>query len=198
MTAPTPDTWVIANEPLNYLRHCLSAFLPGSTLPVFMAAQPFDGDLTGVTPDELEILIDEGRRQLDWQWAQLERLRTRASTLLTVSLAEVALLAGGARSSWHSHWFVAVAWTASLLVALLGMAGTAAVLTGKALIGAIELSAFAAALHGDDALKLLAITYARSVPLGLPTLNTFMTIIRDAVLLLVTGAVTFGIVWPWR
>jgi hypothetical protein len=79
-----------------YLLYVLALLRPGVEAPTFGAPSEFTGDIDRLDDDDLEIVIDEGRRQLDRQLADLERNRSRAATLLTVGLAEIAVLSAGA------------------------------------------------------------------------------------------------------
>lgn len=106
-----------------YLWHCLSVVRPGIDVPVFATLVVFDGDVAQLTDDDLTIVVDEGRRQLDRQQADLERVRSRAATLVTVALVEIALLSSGARRAFADGAWATAGWGAAALLVLLGLAG---------------------------------------------------------------------------
>lgn len=177
-----------------YLWHCLATFRPGIDIPVFEAPREFCGELTGVSFDGFTLIIEEGRRQLDRQDSQLERQRTRAATLVTVALAELALLSNGARASFRSGWPITTAWVVSAGIVLFGLAGAIAVLTGKAVIGRTDTQAIASKPNR----RFAAISYAEASTIGECTVAARLTVLRDAVLLLVLGALVYAAVWPWK
>jgi hypothetical protein len=77
-TAPAkkPKEWAA------YLKNILGLW-PGHLVPVFEVHNTTVGDLTGWEPDELNLAIEEGRRQLDRLFDELERVRVRAQFLFT-------------------------------------------------------------------------------------------------------------------
>jgi len=177
-----------------YLWHCLAVLRPGVEVPVFSEPAKFDGDLAGLTDDDLCLVVDEARRQLDRQLGDLERMRSRASALVTVGLAEIALLSGGARDMFHHGCGSAAAWALSTLLVVLGLAGAAAVLTVQAVFGRTDTALIAD--QSPPLLKPTAVAYAGLTGVGEETVRTRLTVLRDSVLLLVLGALVYACAWP--
>src|SRR5579859_3712330 len=67
-----------------YLAHVFGLIRPGASVPNFNAHPAQPQSLAGWTNDELQLMIDEGRRQSDRQQADLEQIRSRAQWLFTV------------------------------------------------------------------------------------------------------------------
>ena len=179
-----------------YVWHCAAIFRPGSDVPVFAHPVLFDGDLGGMKDDDdLRMIIDEGRRQLDRQMADLDRIRSRGVTLVTVGLAELALLARGARTTFAHGTGATVAWTFAALLVLFGLGGAAALLTAKAEFGRTD--TVKAAGEVPPVLRPLALAYAQQAGYGEETVRTRLTVLRDAVLLLVVGALVYAGLWPF-
>ena len=179
-----------------YFRHCFGVVWPGLEIPVFEHPTTFSGDLTGAQEGELQLVIEEGRRQLDRQASDLERHRTRAGTLVTVALVEIALLSNGARAALRSGWPVTAAWSLSAVLVLLGLAGAVAVLTDKAVLGRSDTQMIASA--PSPRLMEAAVSYAQAASLGEPMVAARLTVLRDAVLLLILGALMYAAAWPWK
>ncbi len=70
-----------------YARHVVALLLPGCDLGEFIAHPTEPGDVSGWDAEELRLLLEEGRRQLDRQRAELERIQTRAQFLFTTAAA---------------------------------------------------------------------------------------------------------------
>lgn len=182
-------------EPRVYLWHCAAVFLPGVDVPVFAPPAVFDGDLRAMSNDDLKLIVEEGRRQLDRQQGDLERIRSRGATLVTVGLAEIALLSSGARRAFSAGGWETAAWASAAVLVVLGLAGAAAVLTAKSVFGRTD-TAMAAGL-APPVLRPLACAYAEQVGYGEETVRTRLTVLRDAVLLLVVGALVYAALWPF-
>jgi len=183
-------------EARGYLWHCFAVIRPGIEIPVFEQPTTFSGDLTGAPEGELKLVIEEGRRQLDRQASDLERHRTRAGTVVTVALVEIALLSNGARTSLRSGWPVTAAWSLSAVLVLFGLAGAVAVLTGRAVLGRSDTQVIASA--PGPRLMEAAVSYAQDASLGEPTVAARLTVLRDAVLLLILGALMYAAAWPYK
>jgi hypothetical protein len=178
-----------------YLWHCAAVFRPGMDVPGFALPAVFDGDLHRMTDDDLKLIVEEGRRQIDRQLGDLERIRSRGVTLVTVGLGAIALLSSGARRAFAAGTWETAAWSAAGLLVVLGLAGAIAVLTAKAVFGRTDAS-MAAAL-APPVLRPLAVAYAQQVGYGEETVRTRLTVLRDAVLLLVLGALVYAGLWPF-
>lgn len=176
--------------------HCIAIFRPGTTVPVFEQPLCLQGELKGVPVEDVGLIIEEGRRQFDRQAAFLEHLRTNAGVLLTLGLAEAAFLANGADASFGSAWYVWVLWLISATSVALGLLGALGVLTAKAVFGSIDTLDLAEATEPRPAE--LARRYADGCRIGQATNYARITVIRDAVFLLVAGGILYAAAWPFQ
>ncbi|MER7282051.1 hypothetical protein ABT369_47240 [Dactylosporangium sp. NPDC000244] len=145
--------------------------------------------------DDLKIVVEEGRRQLDRQLADLERTRTRAGTLLTLSLAEIAVLSAGARRVFDHGVVLTCVWATSALLAVLAAGGAISLLTSQAVFQRIDTSYLV--LGRRPVLREAALGYAESVGVGEQTIRARITVLRDGVLLAALAAMLYAVVWPF-
>ncbi|MHA6510848.1 hypothetical protein [Tessaracoccus sp. Y1736] len=172
-----------------YLAHAWGLLRPGRELPTFAAPRSFDANLTGYTDEDLDLLIEEGRRQLDRQVHDTDSVRDRSGTLLTLSLAEAALLATSGHSSWSGPWWLALAWAVAAVFAFLAAAGAASLLAGRVDLGRTD--AALAASQPSPIKRPLAIGYVSAVAIGEETVRTRLTVLRSAALLAVLAALIY-------
>src|SRR5216683_1643389 len=77
-----------------YSRHILGLLLPGKKVAVAVVHQMKPDPLEKWEEQDLKLMIEEGRRQLDRQFSDLEHTRSRAQWVFTVGAAVAASLAG--------------------------------------------------------------------------------------------------------
>ncbi|MFT3832422.1 MAG: hypothetical protein QM711_03755 [Micropruina sp.] len=172
-----------------YLAYAFGLLRPGTELPTFGEPTPFDRDLSEHTDDDLDLLIDEGRRQLDRQLHDLDSVRDRAGTLLTLGLAEVALLAASGQPAWSGPWWLASIWAVAAACAFLAAAGAASLLAGRADLGRTDARL---AANQDPPIKgPLALGYLSVVAIGEETVRTRLTVLRSAATLAVLAALIY-------
>jgi hypothetical protein len=177
-----------------YLIFAVSSFYPGVQVPTFRKPRQFKWPLSGdLTQDDLTLIVDEGRRQLDRQLADLEHIRNRAGALLTVCLAELAALSAGA-SRIFAHALPTIAWAFSVVLVVLSVAGAVALLSSQATFGRVDTMGLA--VSTSSVRRVAARAYARSVGQGEETIATRVTVFRDAVFLAVLGAILYAVAWP--
>lgn len=105
-----------------YLCYVLAVLRPGVRVPTFGEPEQFKGTLAAFTADEdLKLLIEESRRAVDRQETDLERIRSRATTLLTIGLAEIAVLSALAPRAFHDGLLVSILWWSSGVTVILGI-----------------------------------------------------------------------------
>lgn len=184
-----------------YASHVIALFRPGRNVRTHDVVPPRAsqvGSLTGWSPDDLQLLVEEGRRTLDYQQGQFDRIRTTAQVVLPLSIALLALVAAELTSlidplaSCPSVlWYVG--WSIGTILVLLSGLGAAAVLSVKSGFGTV----FPPLLSqcAPPILPILARAIAEEVPTGERTLGTRLTVMRDAVWLLCLGGVIHLIVW---
>jgi hypothetical protein len=170
-----------------YFAHIAGVLLPGEELPQHRAhptsAQPLDNWPT----EDLSLMIDEGRRQLDRQLSDLERIRGRAQWLFTVGAAITTALAGGFVAE-GSHGWLFVLWILGLALLVIGVGGAAAVMTVRADFKTIDTAVLSG--YKPPAQSALARDYSRMLRLGEDTVATRLTIFRQAVLYVILGGYT--------
>ncbi len=88
------DDQVRRSELRMYLTH-LRGLWPGAKVPVFDVHPGSPGDISGWGTDDCQVLVDEGRRQLDAQRDQTEQIRSRSQFLFTTCLGLAAVSFAG-------------------------------------------------------------------------------------------------------
>ncbi|WP_406465069.1 hypothetical protein OH768_53945 [Streptomyces sp. NBC_01622] len=175
-----------------YLVYCAALLHPGRSVPTFAQASPVTIDLDTDTDDEYALLIEEGRRQIDRQMADLERIRNRAGALATISLALTAAVVTKTADVLQHHWILIALWAVACALAVLAVAGAASVLSARAVFGGTDTQM--AAQGPRPIRRYLAEAYAENVAMGEETVRTFLTVFRDAVTLTVSSALAFLLV----
>lgn len=179
-----------------YLWYCLALFWPGANVPLFEKPPERDPDITGFTDEQLQVVLDEGRRQLDRQRQDLERVQTRSATAATIGLAEIALLSNGGATVIRAGGFWLIPWLIGVACVFLGVAGAVSLLTTRPTVAAPHVNDIATYV-GRKPLYIAAYSYVRDVDTGDVTLSARVTILRDAALLLVLGGVLYAAIWPF-
>ncbi|QNP69024.1 hypothetical protein IAG44_05900 [Streptomyces roseirectus] len=172
-----------------YLVYCAAVLWPGRSLPTFAEPHVSTVTLDHLQPDDLTLVIEEGRRQFDRQAADLDRIRNRAGALATVSLALTVGLVSRTHDMISGPWPLTAAWVLSCLLALLAVAGACAVMAGRAVLGRMDTGLVAQMPHPVQ--KSLAAGYVEHVGAGEETVRTVLTVLRDAVTLVVVSALIF-------
>jgi hypothetical protein len=168
----------------------LSALLVGGTTPKQTENPNKPGDLTSFTREELALVIDEGRRQLDAQAGRFGDVQARAQTLLTVSLVLLGFTTGvfGQLDEAHGlqHAFAAGVWAMSVTLVLTGLLLAAAVISVRAVFVTIDTTQITTF---DQPLDLsLAEDYATAVQRGEETVADRLTAFQLATRYVVWGA----------
>jgi len=182
-----------AAEVLGYLVHCLALLWPGVKVPVFSEPEA-TGDLSvGRLREHLDLVIDEARAQLDRQHADLAELRARALAMSTVALTELGLLAATAGRFAHLSGWPLRAWIGCFVVVAFGLAGMGSIASTRADFSGISIPLL---LTKDGDLRTVyAIELVGCLPLGQVTVDTRRTVFRDALALMIVGALAYGILW---
>src|SRR4051812_46341695 len=167
-----------------YMVYAVSLLAPGVQLPVLDADQLQPKDLSDWTPAELEILIEEGRRQSDRQQGDLRELRTRAQWLFTVAVAALGALGAGLASASPDP-ALTVLWLAGLALLVYGVGGATSVMVSRADLKVIHTAVLSGASRPVD--RALAQSYARMMKEGENTFATRLTVFRQAVVFCLLG-----------
>jgi hypothetical protein len=178
-----------------YLVYVLAVLRPGVRVPTFGEPQPFDGSLAALTGDDLKIIVEEGRRMIDQQETDLEHIRSRAGTLLTMGLAEIAVLSALATRVFKHSPFVVILWCLSVVAVVLAVGGAASVLTSQARMGRVDPRHVA--LEFTPLVRRIAAEYLQSLGEGEETVRTRLTVLRGAVLLETLAALLLAVAWPF-
>jgi hypothetical protein len=195
MTADQPGAFTVWRhnarvEAVMYLRHVWGLVIPGVRVRVVPVHNIQPTSLDDWRDDALRLLVDEGRRQLDRQSARFDRVRTNAQFLFTTALALLVVLAAAAR---RTDGLLMVAWAFGLAVVALGLLGAASLLTVRSDFGTIDTAKLTES--GPAPLAALADAYAHQVGTGENTVAARITVYRDAVWLVLLGALIQLIVW---
>ena len=168
-----------------YFQHIVGVVGPGLDVPVHNSDRLTPGSIKGWDDAELQLLIEEGRRQSDRQQDQLEQIRGRAQWLFTVGVAALAAL-GGALGAGQNRAPTLVVWsTISLVLLAYGIGGATAILVAKAdfkMIHTAVLSQLKRPINRE-----LAGAYARMMSTGEDTVATRLTVFRQAVVFCLLG-----------
>ncbi len=176
-----------------YLCYVAAVFWPGVRVPTFGTPAEFTTNLDSLTDDDLKILIEEGRRMLDHQEMGLERIRSRAVTLLTVGLAETAVVSALAARAFHHDAPAAVTWCLGVVAIVLAIGGAISVLTAQARMGRVDARHLATCT--PPLLRATAHEYLQSLGEGEETVRTRLTVLRDAVLTESFAALLLALTW---
>jgi hypothetical protein len=167
-----------------YAAHVAALLAPGVRVPSVRGRQIEPGSLEDWIDAELELMVDEGRRQVDRQLQDLDRTRNRSQWLLTLALAALAALATGfARTGPTGP--DAVAWVVGMAALTWGVAGAAAVMVIRAEFRQISTTLLSST--ETPVLRSLAEAYARMTGLGEECVATRITVFRQAVLFSIIG-----------
>jgi hypothetical protein len=167
-----------------YGEYAISLLMPGSQLPVLPADQSAPTQLADWSPQELALMIEEGRRQLDRQQDDLRDLRGRAQWLFTVAVAGLAALGAGLASR-HTGTATTVLWLIGLIVLTSGVAGAASVMVSRADLSTIHTAVLSAAKR--PVASTLAADYAGMMTTGENTVATRLTVFRQAAVYCLLG-----------
>jgi hypothetical protein len=167
-----------------YLRHVGLLFQPGKEAPVFTAAAIEPAPLAGWNDVELQIMLDEGRREIDDLNAQLTEIRGRAQTVLTIAIAIVGILAGIA-GTVDDHDLAQSLWVIGVAFVVLSALGAASILTVRAVLEKIHTPVLSQ--KAPSVLRGLATDYADMTRVGTNTVATRLTLLWFSVLSLLLG-----------
>jgi hypothetical protein len=177
-----------------YLYHIAALFFLSRQRAVHSSDSNEPGTLQNWSDDDLRLLVDEGRRQVDRQTNDLERIRLRAQVLLALGIA-LEGTAGSFQSEVSkadSCWVWAL-WILALLLigfSILGAAATAATRADLEIIHATALSRYE-----PNALRHLADDYAAIMPGNESQIATRLINMRLAIILVLVGGLCALLTW---
>jgi len=186
---PTPPKeWVV------YLQHLLGLW-PGAKVPVFEVHNIEQGNIDGWSETELTYALEEGRRQVDRLFEDVERIRTRAQFLLTTCAGFLIVIFAGYTTMIAAKSAVPFAlWSFAIVVTGLGLLGSASVIVARKDLRAIDTVRLTTTTE-RPLLRELVAAYGRSVRECTDTVATQITVFRDAVWLVLIGILVYGFAW---
>lgn len=182
-----------------YFSHCLALFRPGKD-PLFpdLSQTRKHGDLSSWKSDELELLIEHGRSQLDGQSTQLRDVQARSQFLLTTALGALLFAVNRLSETLRSETGNLLAWTSILLIISavclsIGALGLASNIGTKNILGTIDIIL----LSNVQPPRKLAIAraYVASVIPGENTLATRYAIFWTAIWWVLVGTLFLAVAW---
>jgi hypothetical protein len=167
-----------------YALHVAALLMPGTKIPSLEAHQAQPQSLEGWTDSELELMIEEGRRQVDRQLDDLDRTRARAQWLFTLGVAALGALGAGFIETAPDAGGSA-AWIIGMVILTWGLGGAAAIMVVRAEFRYIDTALLSSTPR--PVLRNLADAYARMTRLGENSIATRITMFRQAVLFMLIG-----------
>jgi hypothetical protein len=168
-----------------YFVHIMGLVRPGERLPSFEVHPRTRGSLEGWEDGDLQLLVDEGRRQFDRQLGDLDRLRGRAQFLFTIGLALGGAIASQATDS-SDCLGATLSWVIGLAATAFAVLGAAAIMTGRADFEMIDSAALSR--YDSPVLRPLAEDYADMLRTGEETVAARLSLFRLAAVWLILGA----------
>jgi hypothetical protein len=178
-----------------YFDHVLALIVPGHRpkVPDNYGVEP--GVLEEWSDSDLDLMLNEGRRELDASTALLNDLRSRGQVLFTILLAFVGFAVGGrvlttVRGSTPFFAF----WYLGLVLTGIGLLGAAAVFATTAEMGSVDAELLSR--EPPTGLKRgLAAAYPQAVKRSKLTTMARFTVLRDATWFGVLGVLTVLGAW---
>ncbi len=177
-------------EAVGYALHCVALIWPGMNTPVFTDPVRFTA---APREDQIDVVTAEALRQYEAQRGDLKELRSRALSMVAVALTEVGLLAATAGTFVQIGGWQLGVWAACFLVVSLGLAGMASTASTSARFLDVEIPEVLN--QPGDVRVFYAGELAASLPMGHATVNARITYFRDALALMVIGALLYGVLW---
>jgi hypothetical protein len=167
-----------------YLAHVAGLIAPGVQVPVYQAHKIEPESVDEWDDGDLNLMIDEGRRQADRQMTDFDRVGGRAQWLFTIGAALI--VSGAGRFAVHHYsGFHLTLWVAGLVLLTLGVGGAAALMATRADFVQIDTAKFSA--YKTPRKRNLAGSYSRMLSTGENTIATRITVYRQAVVYVIAG-----------
>ena len=182
-----------------YISHCGALFRPGRDphFPDLFPARE-QVDLSSWDDDELELLIEQGRSQLDRQSTQLRDVQARSQFLLTTALGALLFAVNRLSETLRSESTNLFVWTILLLIGSvvclsIGALGFASNIGTKNILGTIDITL----LSNLQSPRKLAIAraYVECVVPGENTLAARYAIFWTAIMWVLVGTMFLAVAW---
>lgn len=183
--------WVVGRA--RYWAFVLS-LLPAWEPPRLQDEPPTVGDeLDDYRSEELNLVIDEGRRRADELLGSLRDVRNRAQVTFSTALLVLAALAGRAGPlDWRPPSLEDVFLTIGFVTTAYAALGSAALFAVKAQVGSIDLERLTSKPQ-EEVSRSLAIEYVATNVHTSTTVRTRLTLFFEAVVWLLIGSACFVI-----
>jgi hypothetical protein len=177
-----------------YARHIFALITPGNPPPTLRGDRTTPGDLSGWTTDDLNLLIEEGRRHIDRVLADIDRVRNRAQQTFTAALALLVVVAAQLPTvTRHNRPIFYAIFALSALFVTIGLVGALSVFVVQVKVSIIHAGVLSR--YQPPIRKALADDYATVTGESENTSLTLVTVLREALLYVSIGAALDGILW---
>jgi hypothetical protein len=167
-----------------YLAHVVGLIAPGVQVPVHKAHKIHPESLEDWDDGDLDLMIVEGRRQVDRQMTDFDRIGGRAQWLFTIGAA--LMVSGAGRFAGHTYrGFDLALWIVGLGLLTLGVGGAAALMATRADFKQIDTAKFST--YETPRKRNLAGSYSRMLSTGENTIATRITVYRQAIVYVIAG-----------
>lgn len=150
------------------------------------------GDLNDWKEEDLHLVIEEGRRQLDSLATQFEQARSRGQYLFTLGLALLVTTAAGA-TRFNENLIVFVIWFIGFLLLVVAVLGAAAIVVAPGQLGGVDSVLLSRTSADADIVRELAAAYPRAVVTSADSVRVRHSLLRDSVWFLVVGLIVIGV-----
>lgn len=175
-----------------YLSHITGIFLSGEQVQQFESYKIEAGHIDNWPERDLEVVIENGRSQLDRQRSDLEAIRSRAQFLLTLTLTFVGLSVASTGLVGRSP-FAMLLWGLGTLAVMTSALGAGGVIVAKKDLKIVDTRLLSQQRPPIRAVTARALT--DSVGVGERTVATEITVFRDAVMIFLIGFVSVCVGW---
>lgn len=169
-----------------YLSHIKGILLPGEEVTGFNAYQIDAAEILEWKDQDLTLVLESGRTQLERQNSNLEAIRSRAQFVLTLALAFVGLAVASAEFVGRTT-IAQVPWALGIGVAFLSALGAGGVIVARKDLGMVDTRLLTH--QKPPLLPVAARASADSVAAGENTVATEITVLRDSVALFLVSFV---------
>lgn len=178
-----------------YFRFVLSLLSPGNPMrPPSTYGDLKPSAIDDWSEDEVELLLVEGRRQLDSLAVGLEQIRSRGQYVFTIALALlVAVGAGGGR--FVENLGLLFIWFTGATFILLAFLGAAATYAATGVVSAVDVVLLTSVKPHTNITRDVAASYPRSVMTTADTVRMRFSLLRDAIWFLAVGALIEVVAW---
>jgi hypothetical protein len=176
-----------------YFRHIWSVLALGSDVRLPSTyGDVTPGELKDWTEDDVILMIEEGRRQLDSLATQFEQTRSRGQYLFTLGLAVLVSTAAGATRLTHNV-LLFLLWFAGFILLVISLLGAATIVVASGRLGGIDSVLLSRTPRESGLARELAAAYPGAVVISADTVRVRHSMLRDSVWFMVVGLILVGV-----